>query len=184
MAYHDSVKVVEGDIVVVQASQASLEMSDSPRVFQFNNQEPHVVAKENLASGVGTASSQACAFSPDGKYLVWCIAQRVIIYNLETGNVSDTSLGVTTAYMFFTGDSTTALISTTSAPFLVAVDLYSGANKGTIGGTYTFTSSTAGSGYGSKCYIINRGTSMASSSIYEYDANTNNITTIHTSSVS
>lgn len=180
MAYHANVNVIEGDIAVVQSSQASLEMADSPRVFQFNNQAPHEIAKKQLASGVGAAAD--CSFSPNGKYLVWTIAQRVIVYNLEAGTTTDTATGVNLGSMSFTGDSTTVLIASSSAPYIIAIDLYTGLNKGTIAGSYTFTSNNAvGSGYGNKCYLISKGSSTGSSSIYEYDASLNSITVVHTS---
>ena len=159
MAYYQGVPVIEGDIAVVHQSQSSLEMADSPRVFQFNNQEPHVIAKENMASGVGAVSASSLAYSPDGKYLVWTIAQRVITYNLDTGVIRDTPTGVTPVNPFFTGNSKTVLFATTSAPFIIPVDLYSGDLRGTITGTYTFTTGSAsggarGSGYQGKCYLI------------------------------
>ena len=182
MAYFESVNLIEGDIAVVQQNQSALEMADSPRVFQFNNQEPHVIAKERMASGVGSVSTASLAYSPDGKYLVWTIMQRVIIYNLDTGAISDTSTGVTPNNPFFTGNSRTVLFSTSSAPFIIAVDLYSGNLRGTITGTYTFTIGAArGSGYQDKCYIVNTGQAASGSySIYEYDDATNAITTVAT----
>jgi hypothetical protein len=181
MAYFDGVNLIEGDIAVVQQSQNSLEMADSPRVFQFNNQEPHVIAKENLGSGVGAVSTVALAYSPDGKYLVWVIGQRVIIYNLDTGVIRDTATGVTPSNPSFTGNSKTVLFATSTAPFIIAVDLYSGDLRGTITGTYTFTNGNArGSSYQGKCYLINSGLSTGSYSIYEYDDATNEITTIAT----
>lgn len=180
MAYHANVKVIEGDLAVLHYNQSAFEMADSPRVFQFNNQEPHVVAKEYAASGVGTAS--LCAFSPNGRYLVWTINQRVVIYDLQNNKINDTATGVTLYAISFTGDSTTALIATNSAPFIIAVNLYDGTVLGSIGGTFTFTANSAvGSGYGSKCYLVNKGSGAASSSLYEYNASTNSITTVHTS---
>lgn len=182
MAYHANVSVIEGDLAVVQSNQSALEMADSPRVFQFNNQEPHVIAKEAMASGVGSVSPQGCAFSPNGRYLVWLINQRVVIYDLQNNNINDTATGVTLNAISFTGDSTTALIATGSSPFIIAIRLYDGVNLGTIVGTFTFTANNArGSGYGSKCYLVNKGASIASSSLYEYNASTNSITTVHTS---
>lgn len=182
MAYFEGVNLIEGDIAVVMQAQNALEMADSPRVFQFNNQEPHVIAKESMASGVGSVSTQSLAYSPDGKYLVWTINQRVIIYNLDTGVIRDTPTGVTPTNPFFTGNSKTVLFSTTTAPFIIAVDLYSGNLRGTITGTYTFTTGAAnGSGYQGKCYIVNTGqTASGSYSIYEYDDATNAITTVAT----
>lgn len=182
MAYFEGVNVIEGDIAVVQQTQSALEMADSPRVFQFNNQEPHVIAKEMMASGVGSVSTLSLAYSPDGKYLVWTISDRVVIYNLDTGVIRNTPTGVTPTNPFFTGNSKTVLFSTISAPFIIAVDLYSGSLRGSITGTYTFTSGSArGSGYQDKCYIVNAGqTASGSYSIYEYDDATNAITTVAT----
>jgi hypothetical protein len=181
MAYHESVALIEGDLAVVQITQASLEHSDSPRVFQFNNQEPHVIAKEYMGNAVGNVSTTSLEYSPNGRYLVWCVNQRVIIYDLDTGGIKDTSTGVTVNYPVFTGDSTTVLLSTTTAPFIIALDLYTGNTKGTINGTYTFTASNLrGSGYGAKCYLINAGSASTTASIYEYDSTTNSITTVAT----
>jgi hypothetical protein len=185
MAYHESVPVIEGDIAVVQASQTSLEHSDSPRVFQFNNQEPHIIAKEYMGNSVGSASTNALAYSPDGRYLVWCISQRVIIYDLDTGNVRDTPTGVIPVNPVFTGDSNTVLFATNSAPFIIAIDLYTGATRGTIEGTYTFTNGMMkGCGYQNKCYLINSGavTTAGTYPLYEYNGTTNSITTLTTAS--
>lgn len=185
MAYHESVPVIEGDIAVVLQSQASIEHADSPRVFQFNNQEPHIIAKENMANAVGSANPSALAYSPNGRYLVWCISQRVIIYDLDTGNVRDTTTGVVPINPTFTGDSNTVLFATNTAPFIIALDLYTGAVRGTIGGTYTFTNGAMrGCGYQNKCYLINSGSSstVGTYPLYEYNSTTNTITTITTAS--
>lgn len=185
MAYHESVPVIEGDIAVVLQSQASIEHADSPRVFQFNNQEPHIIAKKNMANAVGNAATTALAYSPDGRYLVWSIGQRVIIYDLDTGNVRDTPTGVTPINPVFTGDSNNVLFATNAAPFIIALDLYTGATLGSIGGTYTFTNGAMkGCGYKNKCYLINSGASSGTGTypLYEYNSTTNTITTITTAS--
>lgn len=182
MAYASNVNVLPGDILAVYSGSSSMPQRNNPMVYQLGG-EKSPIGRALTANASSLTAAAYPLFSPDGKWLVFINNANIQIINLETGNIATLAASVTATYGTFSEDSSTVVFSTGTAPFILAVDVATASLKGTISGTYTFTSNTLrGVAYGAHIYLYTFGqaTTGGANMIYQYDPATNSIVTFWT----
>ena len=186
MAYASEVQILKGDILYNPISGVGARsLTGNFLLTNHYGSSDYWQALNYLISNASTQVHGGTTFgyikmSPNGRY---------IVYNATLGNNSNpTGIGILDldlntitllAYsgIAFTGcfstDSNTFLVSSSIAPFMIAVDLVTKTVLGTITGGPTLTNqSMKAAAYGSLIYFISRGTG-ATGGLYSYNPATN-----------
>jgi hypothetical protein len=192
MAYAKEVQIIKGDILTNPTQfngtrERTLYGLLTKHYGSLDYYQPLNYIPTNAALQCTAGGSGYIRFSPNGRYVLYNSTQTqnssstgLCILDLELNTQTNINTVGTSFTVCFSTDSTTALISSGTAPFMYSIDLVNKVARGTITGGPTLTSlSMKAAAYGSLIYFIHRGTG-STGELYSYNPATNSCTLLVT----